>query len=190
MNYIFVDYIWFDYMCVPQKDYVAQQEMLLSIPYIMERSTVKPFFLDKNHFLQYQASVWCQLEYMAQQTGSKEKASRREGWTIYDVSDLYFVLPGFFDMVTSRDFIYNFIGADEQALMMLDILDLFIQYHESQIMKDAELGDTTVETPLEDKAAAPEPAPEHKAPVEPSATTGKAGEDQLVVHQPSIDDVL
>ena len=128
-----LEYIWFDYMCVPQEDPVAQQQMLLSIPLIVRTSQVAPFFIDESYKVPYRASVWCQLEYMAVLVdGEQTLYTPGRGWTIYDISDLYFVLPGFIAMISSDAYMKRFVDGttNQNSMVFLDILKMFIHAHE------------------------------------------------------------
>jgi hypothetical protein len=75
------------------------------------------------------------LEYMGTDTVTlvvfKDYKAKAQ-WTIYDVSDLYYVLPGFISMVGSDTYRNTFLSSGEHSRLFLDILKMFINHHRNQ----------------------------------------------------------
>jgi hypothetical protein len=151
-DYVFktgFEYIWFDYTCVPQSppppspspppavesnndntNNNEKQNMLLAIADILQRCSVKAFYINEKDKKSYKRSVWCQLEAMVLENAYRWHEHHE--WTIYDKSDLYSVLPGFIDMVFSQHYRLLFVLTSDRAKLFVSILTMFMEYHDGR----------------------------------------------------------
>jgi hypothetical protein len=143
------EYVWFDYTCVPQAEESAieRNKMLLAIADILQRCRVEPFHVSSYYGTQYMHSVWCQLEAIALDR-AYSYVPRNNQWTIYDKSDMYAIMPSFIEMVFSAKLRLQFVHISDRAKVFVDILRLFMEYHDKQVGFSSSLVLLSVE-PLE-----------------------------------------
>jgi hypothetical protein len=130
-----LEYIWFDYTCIPQapESTEARNQQLFAIADLMKHCDVIPFHLNSSHEQAYQKSIWCRLEMMASSNYSPLTVSL-DKMTIFDPQDLYRVLPAFIEMVCSRRYRYQFIGDEARLKIFVSILRFFMAYHDGVVV--------------------------------------------------------
>jgi hypothetical protein len=131
-----IKYIWFDYTCVPTIQSQDRIQQLILIPLLLKKCKVDEFWASAPHHLTFETSIWCQLEILTRLNKptiiQQPLQHVMNHLTIQNPNDLYFILPGFIELIFSTQYRYQCVGENFSIRLKIFVIILryFMKYHD------------------------------------------------------------